>query len=464
MRELANDPRSRVLIVDDEEEMCRMLADALGRRGHVVTWLTSADEAFALVMAGEVDVVCTDVRMRAMNGVELCERIVANRPDVPVIVMTGFGTLETAISTIRAGASDFLTKPFDPDVLVLSVERACQQRHLRAEVKRLRTPSSPPSVNLPLGESAAMRKVRALIDRVADADATLLVTGETGTGKELVARAIHERGRRRGGPLVAINCGAMPEHLLESELFGHARGAFTDAKDKRVGLFVQATGGTLFLDEVGEMPHAMQVKLLRALETRRVRPIGTNQEVAFDVRVVAATNRDLDLAVREGRFREDLLYRLNVIQVSIPPLRAREGDVLVLAQHFLERFAARSFKKVQGISLPVAEKLLAYSWPGNVRELQNSMERAVALAQHEEIVVEDLPEKMRRYRPSQAPSAMLPEDPVELISMEELQRRYALRVLEAVGGNKNMATRILGWDRKTLYRRLQGWAGGTKEE
>jgi DNA-binding NtrC family response regulator len=468
-----SDRPTRVLIVDDEEEMCRMLADALGRRGHVTTWLTSADEAFARVMAGEVDLVATDLRMRAMNGAELCERIVANRPDVPVIVMTGFVDLEAAISTIRAGAFDFLTKPFDPDVLVLAVERANQQRKIRAEVKRLQiarssgSESPPSSGNLPLGESAAMRKVRALIDRVADADATLLVTGETGTGKELVARAIHERGRRRAGPLVAINCGAMPEHLLESELFGHARGAFTDAKDKRVGLFVQASGGTLFLDEVGEMPHAMQVKLLRALETRRVRPVGANQEIAFDVRVVAATNRDLELSVREGRFREDLLYRLNVIQVSIPPLRARESDVLVLAQHFLERFAARSGKDVLGFSLPVAEKLLAYSWPGNVRELQNSMERAVALAQHEEIVVEDLPEKMRRYRPAQTPvpfAALSPDDPAELVSMEEVQRRYALRVLEAVGGNKNMATRILGWDRKTLYRRLQGWTGGSKVE
>ena len=455
-----------------------MLADALARRGHVATWTSSADEAFSRVMAGEVDLVATDVRMRAMNGVELCERVVANRPDVPVIVMTGFGTLETAISILRAGAFDYLTKPFDPDVLVHVVERAAQQRKLRAEVKRLRTASSealaPPSATvgagLPLGESAAMRKVRTLIERVADADATLLVTGETGTGKELVARAIHERGRRRLGPLVAINCGAMPEHLLESELFGHARGAFTDAKDKRVGLFVEATGGTLFLDEVGEMPHAMQVKLLRALETRRVRPVGTNQEIAFDVRVVAATNRDLDVAVREGRFREDLLYRLNVIQVSIPPLRAREGDVLMLAQHFLERFAARSGKRVTGFSLPVAEKLLAYAWPGNVRELQNSMERAVALAQHQEVVVEDLPEKMRRYRPSQPPAplatyagASTADGPAELVSMEEVQRRHALRVLEAVGGNKNMATRILGWDRKTLYRRLQVWTGGKVE-
>jgi DNA-binding NtrC family response regulator len=449
---------TRVLVVDDDEEMCRTLAEALERRGHVATWRTSADDAFTVVMAGEVDVIVTDIRMRGMNGIELCDRVVQNRPDVPVIVMTAFGSLETAISTIRAGAFDFLTKPFDADVLVLAVERAVAERRLREEVKRLRS-----AVALDardgglLGSSPAMRKVHEMIARVAATDATLLVTGETGTGKELVARAVHDRGPRRDGPFVAINCGAMPEALLESELFGHARGAFTDAKEKRTGLFVQATGGTLFLDEVGEMPLTMQVKLLRALETRAVRPVGSNAEVPFDARIIAATNRDLETAVEERTFREDLLYRLNVIQIALPPLRARGGDVLVLAQTFLERFAARGKKDVRGLSPAVAEKLMAYAWPGNVRELQNAMERAVALAQHELVVVEDLPERIRDYRRSHVIVAS--DDPDELVSMEEVERRYALRVLEAVGGNKNMATRILGWDRKTLYRRLERWAG-----
>jgi two-component system response regulator HydG len=438
--------------------MSRMLAEALERRGHVAAWRTSADDAFARVMAGEVDVVVTDLRMRGMNGIELCERVVQNRPDVPVIVMTAFGSLETAVSTIRAGAFDFLTKPFDADVLVLAVERAANERRLREEVKRLRSAVEldAPDASL-LGSSPAMRKVHDMIARVAATDATLLVTGETGTGKELVARAVHDRGPRRDGPFVAINCGAMPEALLESELFGHARGAFTDAKEKRTGLFVQATGGTLFLDEVGEMPLTMQVKLLRALETRAVRPVGSNTEVPFDARIIAATNRDLETAVEERTFREDLLYRLNVIQIALPPLRARGGDVLVLAQHFLERFAARSKKDVRGLSPAFAEKLMAYAWPGNVRELQNAMERAVALAQHEQVVVEDLPERIRDYRRSHVIVAS--DDPDELVSMEEVERRYALRVLEAVGGNKNMATRILGWDRKTLYRRLERWAG-----
>jgi len=446
----------RVLIVDDEIEMGRMLVDGLRAKTYDASHCASADEAFTLVMEGKVDLVATDLRMRGMNGIELCQRIAVNRPDVPVVVMTGFGTLDTAIETIRAGAFDFLTKPFGIDSLVLVVERAISQRNLREEVKRLRIANyaHEPLEGL-LGDSAPMQAVTELVNRIAESDTTTLVTGETGTGKELVARAIHTRSKRREGPFIAINCGAMPASLLESELFGHVKGAFTDARDNRTGLFVEANGGTLLLDEVGEMPLSMQVKLLRALETRTVRVVGSNVERPFDVRVVAATNRDLESAVEEQAFREDLLYRLNVIQVALPPLRARGNDVLALAQHFLQRFAARGKKNVNGFLVAVAEKLLAYAWPGNVRELQNAMERAVALAEHEQIVVDDLPEKIRDYQPSHF--LVTANDPQELVSMEEVERRYALRVLEAVGGNKSLATRILGWDRKTLYRRLERW-------
>jgi two-component system response regulator HydG len=433
-----------------------MLVDGLRAKTYDASHCASADEAFTLVMEGKVDLVATDLRMRGMNGIELCQRIAVNRPDVPVVVMTGFGTLDTAIETIRAGAFDFLTKPFGLDQLVLVVERAISQRNLREEVKRLRLSAHAhePLEGL-LGESAPMQAVTELVNRIAESDTTTLVTGETGTGKELVARAIHNRSKRREGPFIAINCGAMPATLLESELFGHVKGAFTDARDNRTGLFVEANGGTLLLDEVGEMPLSMQVKLLRALETRTVRIVGSNVERPFDVRVVAATNRDLESAVEEQAFREDLLYRLNVIQVALPPLRARGNDVLALAQHFLQRFAQRGKKNVNGFLVAVAEKLLAYAWPGNVRELQNAMERAVALAEHEQIVVDDLPEKIRDYQPSHF--LVTANDPEELVSMEEVERRYALRVLEAVGGNKSLATRILGWDRKTLYRRLERW-------
>ena len=447
---------ARVLIVDDEKEMCLMLGEGLRRLGYASSWCLSADEAFEQVVADKIDVVATDLRMRGMNGLELCSRIVANRPDVPVIVMTAFGSLETAVETIRAGAFDFLTKPFEIETLALAVERATSQRALREEVKRLRRAvAETKSFDDLLGASPPMRKLYALIDRVADAEATVLITGESGSGKELVARALHRRGKRRDGAFVAVNCAALPEALLESELFGHVRGAFTDARDKRTGLFVQAHGGTLFLDEVGEMSLPMQAKLLRALETRTVRPVGSNTEIPFDVRLLAATNRDLATAVEEQRFREDLLYRLEVIPIEVPPLRSRGNDVLLLAQSFQDRHASVSGKKMAGLSSAVAEKLLAYAWPGNVRELSNAIERAVALAEYDQIMVEDLPEKIRGYKRSHILVAA--DDPDELVSMEEVEKRYVLRVLEAVGGNKNMAARVLGWDRKTLYRRLERW-------
>jgi two-component system response regulator HydG len=309
--------------------------------------------------------------------------------------------LHTAVATLRAGAFDFLTKPIDSDELAGAVERAGQNRRLREEVKRLRRQAEESKRFEELvGASPAMKEVYGLIDRVAETDATVLVTGETGTGKELAARAIHRRSRRRQGPIVTINCAAVPQNLLESELFGHTKGAFTDARTDHKGLFLQAHGGTLFLDEVGEMPLEMQAKLLRALEVRTVRPVGGTQEVSFDVRLVAATHRDLQASIDEGTFREDLYYRINVVELGMPPLRARGADVLLLAQIFLEQFAGQHGKPVKGISPPVAERLLAYAWPGNIRELRNGMERAVALARFEDLVVEDLPAHVREYRSS----------------------------------------------------------------
>ncbi|MEO6419953.1 MAG: sigma-54 dependent transcriptional regulator [Polyangiaceae bacterium] len=451
---------ARVLIVDDEEEMCRMLDAGLRRLGYASTWRTSPDEAFDLVVADAVDVVVTDLRMRGMTGLELCDRIVANRPDVPVIVMTAFGTLETAVATIRSGAADFLTKPLSVDTVAIGVERALAQRKLRDELKRLqRAMADTEHFDDLLGACPPMKKLYALVDRVADSGETVLILGESGTGKELVAHSLHARSSRKNGPFVAIDCASLPEPLLESELFGHAKGAFTDAKEKRAGLFVEANKGTLFLDEVGELPMPVQAKLLRALKTRTVRAVGSNVPVPFDARIVAATNRDLESAIEEQRFREDLFYRLNVVQLELPPLRSRGSDVLLLAQHFLERIAERNGKALKGLSPAVAEKLLAYAWPGNVRELQNCIARAVALAQYDQLTVEDLPEKIRDYRRSQV--LLASDDPSELVSMEEVERRYVLRVLEAVGGNKNMAARVLGWDRKTLYRRLDRWSGPT---
>ncbi len=451
--------RARVLVVDDEPEMTRVIEQALTRRNYEVATRQSAEAAWESLEREDFDVVVTDLNMRGMNGVELTERVAKNRKDLPVIVITAFGSLETAIATMRAGAYDFLTKPFEIDQLVVAVERAITNAALREEVKRLReeVARTKPSAEF-IGDSPAMRKVHEVISRVADSDATVLVTGESGSGKELVARDLHKRSRRKDGPFVAINCAALPEPLLESELFGHVKGAFTDARTASRGLFLQASGGTLFLDEIGEMAPGMQAKLLRALEERSVRPVGGTTETAFDARIVAATNRDLESLVESGKFREDLYYRVNVVHVEVPPLRARGNDVLLLAQLFVQRFATSLGKNVKGISDAVAERLLSYSWPGNVRELQNCIERAVALARFEELTVEDLPPKVREYKPSFVVVAT--EDPTDLVTMEEVERRYIQRVLEAVGQNKTQAAKVLGFDRTTLYRKLERYKLG----
>ncbi|XXF77660.1 sigma-54 dependent transcriptional regulator [Myxococcaceae bacterium GXIMD 01537] len=444
----------RILIVEDEREMRAMLDKGLARRGFEPRAAGGAEEALALLSSEDFDAVLTDLRMPGMDGLALCERIVLNRPDIPVVVVTAFGSLETAVAAIRAGAYDFVTKPFDLDALVLVLERAVQHRALREEVRRLRQAlSREPTPDGMVGESPALRQALGLIERVADVDATVLITGESGTGKEVAARALHARGRRRAGPFVALNCAAMPEQLLESELFGHARGAFTDARAARTGLFVKAHGGTLFLDEVGELPLALQPKLLRALQERVVRPLGEDAEVPFDARIVAATHRDLELAVEEGRFREDLYYRLNVIGLELPPLRARGNDVLLLSQRFIEHFAARTGRRVLGLSPGAAQRLLSYGWPGNVRELQNCIERAVALTSYEQLTADDLPERIRNYKGGPGPAPMA--DAAELVSLEEMERRHIERVLEAVGGSRTLASRILGVDRKTLYRKLE---------
>ena len=443
----------RVLVVDDDRRMCELLAAGLGRKGFDVETRQSAAEAFDLLALSEFEVVVTDLNMAGLNGLEFCQRVAASFPDVPVIVITAFGSLETAVAAIRVGAYDFITKPFEIDELLFALDRAVQHKRLRDEVRRLRREvrgeRGPSEL---IGTSEAIARLKDMIERVADADASVLITGESGTGKELVARALHTRGRRSNGPFVAINCAAMPETLLESELFGHARGAFTDARAARTGLFVQANGGTLFLDEIGELPLGLQPKLLRALQERKVRPLGGDGEVPFDARVIAASNRDLATLVDDGRFREDLFFRINVIHLELPPLRARAGDVLPLAQEFVRRICARSGKAVTGLSPQAAEKLLAYPWPGNVRELQNCIERAVTLARYDQVMVDDLSEKIRAYHPSHVLVAS--DDPSELVPMDEVERRYVLRVMEAVGGNKTLAARVLGFDRKTLYRKL----------
>ena len=445
--------KPRVLIVDDEENMCQTLGTALDRRGFDPVWRLSAEAGWQVLAEGPVDLVLTDIQMPTIDGIEFCQRIVANRSDIPVVVMTAFGSLETAIAAIRAGAYDFVTKPIQMDVLALALQRAARHRQLQEQVRVLsEAVQRSQRFDELIGASAEMQKLYDQLARIAELDTAVLINGESGTGKELVARSIRSRSRRRSGPFVTVNCAALPETLLESELFGHSRGAFTDARATRKGLFLEADGGTLLLDEIGEMPLSMQAKLLRVLEEGKIRPVGSDKEIAVDVRVLSATNRDLEAAIEEKRFREDLFYRINVIQIDLPPLRARGSDVLLLAQHFVELLAARSGKSVESISKPAAKRLLAYSWPGNVRELRNVIERCVALTRFDKIVVEDLPEKIQKYQSSQV--FVGGEDPTEFVSLEEVEDRYIQQVMRAVGGNKALAARILGLSRRTLYRKL----------
>lgn len=444
----------KILVIEDDQDMCDMLTVGLGRRGYTVSTFVSGQEGLAALRLQMPDVVLADIHLPDMNGLDICADIVANQPDIPVVIMTAFGSMDTAIAAIRAGAYDFVTKPLDLDILALSLDRAVHYGNLRQTVKKLQDEVKRPQFfdNL-IGKSPAMEELFAKISRIADSEASLLITGESGSGKELTAKAVHQHSRRKNHQLISINCAAMPGQLLESELFGHKKGAFTDAKDHHRGLFLEADQGTLFLDEVGEIPLDLQPKLLRALEERQVRPVGGTTEVPFDVRIIAATNRDLETAVLEGLFREDLYYRLNVINIEMPPLRSRGADILLLARHFIEQFSSRQGKAITGLADAAAEKLLEYSWPGNVRELRNAIEHAVALTHFDKIVPEDLPEKIRLFRNDYI--MLGAEDPMELISMEEMERRYIMHVLKTTGGNRTLTARILQVDRKTLYRKLQ---------
>jgi DNA-binding NtrC family response regulator len=444
-----------VFVVDDEREMVDLLALGLKKRGFTIVPFGSGAEALAAIAQHDVDVVVTDLNMKGMTGLELCEQVASERPDIPVLMLTAFGSFETAVGAIRAGAYDFVTKPVEIEALAIAIRRAAEHRALRGEVKRLRElVANTHRRGEMIGASPAMQRVYEQLDQVSATDATVLITGESGTGKELVAREIHNRSRRANAPFVAVNCAAVPEPLLESELFGHAKGAFTDARQSRQGLFQQATGGTLFLDEIGETALALQPKLLRALQERKVRPVGGDGEVSTDVRLIAATNRDLEDMVEAKLFREDLYYRIHVIHIPLPPLRARGGDILLLAQHFLRHHATVFDKKVVGLSTAAAERMMSYDWPGNVRELANCVERAIAFTRFEEIQVEDLPDKIRTARPHPTLSGT---ELSELLSLEEIERRHVLRVLAACDGNRTDAAKMLDLDRKTLYRKLLRW-------
>ncbi len=448
----------RLLVVDDDPDACESIRVLLEKEGYSVT-TTTARQALAGVVHGDYDLMLADVAMPGTDGITLCQEVAGLRPALPVMLIGGRSDTATLTRALRAGARDFLTKPVDAAALRSAVARLLGRRSDRTPSSALALGRTPRALALGLacvvGESDEMQRVRSLILDLSDSVASVLIEGETGTGKEVIAQALHATSRLSAGPFVALNCAAMPAGLLESELFGHARGAFTDARVAKKGLLLQANGGTLLLDEVGELPLIMQPKLLRALQERTVRPLGEHQEVPFDCRLIAAANQNLEREVEAKRFREDLFYRLDVVRVSVPPLRARGADILLLALHFLERFAGDR-PGVASLSEAAAAKLLTYSWPGNVRELENCVARAVALSRSAELTVKDLPEKIQRFELAEVTPAERPSEPAEPIgSLFDAEMRHVLRAVKLLGGDKTRAATLLGIDRRTLYRRLE---------
>jgi two-component system response regulator HydG len=449
-------PKAHVLVVDDEASARSGLEKLLKSEGYSVATAPDGATALQLVSERPADVVVTDLKMPVMDGVELTKKLHEADPRVPVIVVTAFGDVSSAVTAIRAGAEDYLTKPVDFDALALSIERALERRDQRAEAEVLRRQvreKEGRGLEGMIGASSAMARIYRVAQQVANSKATVLITGESGTGKGELARAVHAKSPRASAPFVPVHCSALAESLLESELFGHEKGAFTGADKRRIGRFEQANGGTIFLDEVGEISLSTQVKLLRVLQERTFERVGGNESIHVDVRLIAATNRDLAADVQEGRFREDLFYRLNVIHIEMPPLRLREGDVLLLAQHFLKKFSEEGHKRVEGFTDRARAKLMSYRWPGNVRELENAIERAVVLCEGSQIDEDHLP---FGNVPTVKGSLRVPG-----ATMAEIERHAILSTLEAVGWSTSKAAEMLDISVRTIQYRLHeyGMAG-----
>lgn len=438
---------ARILAVDDDAVACQLLAEILSDEGYTVESAAGGQKAVAHLERGFYDLIITDLKMPGLDGLEVLRRYKEQSPETLVIIVTAFGSMESAIEAMKAGAFDYVSKPFREDEIKIVVRRALNQRRLRQENEQYRQAFARTyGLDQIVGHSRPMTEVYKTVAMITGRNTTVLIQGESGTGKELIAQAIHYNGPRAAKPFVVVNCAALPEPLLESEMFGHVRGAFTGAVAGKKGLFEEAEGGTLFLDEIGEMSLSLQAKLLRALQEREVRRVGANDPIRVDVRIIAATNQPLDLRVKEGRFREDLLYRFRVVTITLPPLRERREDIPLLADYFLKQFAAETKKADLSFSTQALEAMSRYDWPGNVRELQHAVEQAVVLTTGRVIVPEDLPLSIRG---DVALGDGLP--PFPLMPLDELQRRYLIRVLREIP-NRTEAARILGVDRRTLYR------------
>lgn len=467
--------KGHIVVADDDAQMRGLLRDFLESERYQVTCFPSAVEALAALRPGgafergrgsDVDVLISDIKMAQLDGMQFLKTVRAERPELPVILATAFGSIDMAIEAMRNGAYHYIVKPFKLAELSVTVEHAMERRQLARDNQILRHEVKKTwAVGDMLGRSPGMRAVFDLVGRVASSTANVLVNGESGTGKEMVARAIHSTGARAAMPFVAINCTAIPETLLESELFGHAKGSFTGAVGKKKGLIEEANGGTLFLDEIGDMSPSLQAKLLRVLQERKIRPVGDNQMYDVDVRIIAATHKDLKAAIREGRFREDLYYRLSVIPIVIPPLRDRPEDIPLLAEHFLKKYAAANAVngqvRVTAFSKEALSKLMSLRWEGNVRELENIVERAIVLCRGDVIGAEDIPDA-EAASPEMATKTLTRDFP----TLTQLEERYIRVVLERTGGRKDKASQILGINRRTLCRkeREYGWVGADTPE
>jgi DNA-binding NtrC family response regulator len=442
-------PRSRIMVVEDDEEMRRLVEEELMDAGHDVLTSVSGSAALDCMEHSPVDLVVTDLVMPGIKGDELMAEVRSRNPNVPVVLITAFGSVESAVAAVKAGAYHYLVKPFPMEQLRVTVENALRERRLWQEIRQLREALGEGKGTV-VSESPTMQEVLGILLRASQADSPVLLLGESGTGKELLARLLHAEGPRCARPFVAVNCSAIPETLLESQLFGHRRGSFTDAREDRRGLFQEAEGGTLFLDEIGDMPLSLQAKILRALQEKEIHPLGAPAPIKVNARVVAATHQDLDVLMAAGRFRQDLYYRLNVIAVQVPPLRDRPDDILPLAAHFLEKHGRRLGRSACTLSSEAVSAMRRYAWPGNVRELENAIERALVLGCDDTIWLQDLPATLLAPRSTrEASDAGRP--------LAEVERDHILKTLGAVRWNKSAAAKLLGMNRKTLHRKLDAY-------
>ncbi|MBX9659546.1 MAG: sigma-54 dependent transcriptional regulator [Nitrospiraceae bacterium] len=444
---------AKILVIDDDAVARELLADALKKDGHEVESFSNGTDALARGQQTVFDLVLTDIRMGTVDGLTVLREFKRFSPDTSIVLLTAFGSLEGAIEGIKQGAFDYLAKPFRKEEVKLVVQRALDHCKLVRENKRFRVELKEKEEWSPLvGSSPAMLDVYKLVARVSESRSTVLLQGESGTGKELIARAIHANSPRRDKPFIPVNCGALPDTLLESEMFGHEKGAFTGAVGLKAGLFEAATGGTLFLDEIGELGPALQVKLLRVMQDQEVRRVGGTASVKVDVRIIAATNRDLEQLVKEDKFRDDLFYRLNVVRITLPSLVDRKEDIPMLAHHFLQKYVGGTPSGVRGFLPETMALLKEYRWPGNVRELENAVERAVSLSHGPLVTPDDLPESIRTAAPLEAKATSVSEGDEVCLTLEEVEKRHLIRVLKEMKGNKVKAAKILGIDRRTLYR------------